>query len=64
MYYGGVLFYIGPIAPCLMSWFAIVTGGVGVPDWDVIYTQKTHVTIVVVFFGVGFGVCSTIHIGF
>ena len=63
MSYGGVLFCIGLSAPCLMSLFAIVTGGAGVPARDVISTRKTHVPFVVVFFGVGCGVCSTIHIG-
>ena len=46
-----------------MSWFAIVTGGAGVPARDVISTQKTNVPIVVVFVGVGCGVCSNGHIG-
>ena len=53
--YDGVLFYIGPSTPCLMSLFAIVTGGASVPARDVISTRKTHVPIVV-FVGVGCGV--------
>ena len=61
--YGGVLFCIGPSAPCLMSWFAIVTGGTGVPARDVISTRKTHVPIVVFFVRVGWSVCSTGHSG-
>ena len=55
------MFCIGPSAPCLMSWFAIVTGGTGVPARDVISTRKTHVPIVVFFVGVGWSVCSTGH---
>ena len=63
MSYGGVLFCIGPSAPCLMSLFAIVTGGAGVPARDVISTRKTHVPIIVVFVGVGWRGCSTGYIG-
>ena len=63
MSYSGILFYIGPSAPCLMFWFAIVTGGVGVPARDVISTRKTYAPIVVVFVGVGWRGCSTGYIG-
>ena len=49
--YGGILFCTGPSAPCLMSWFAIVTGGTGVPARDFISTRKTHVPIVVFLLG-------------
>ena len=34
-----------------MSLFAIVTGGAGVPDQDVISTRKTHLPIFVVLLG-------------
>ena len=64
MSYVGVLLYIVSIKPCLMSFFAIVTGVAGVPARDVISTRKTHVPIVLVFVGVGCGVCSTVHIGY
>ena len=63
MSYASVLFCIGPSAPCLMSLFAIVTGGAGVPAREIISKRKKHVPIVVVFVGVGCGVCSTVHIG-
>ena len=46
-----------------MYLITIVTGGAGVPARDVLSTQKTRVPIVVVFVGVGCGVCSTVHIG-
>ena len=60
MSYGGVLLCIGPSAPCMMSWFVIVTGGAGVPAWDVISTRKIYVPIVVFFWGLDGEVAPTV----